>query len=178
MVKLVSFVVFIAAFIWTWYLFHSPAKINLETHAGIQSKFMQLIEESVKKSRPESSDFEILKMYTQKIDDNQISAHFSYKYTDKIDQPAGETADAAGESEKTSQVMSGEALLSRGVSENPQSDVWVVTSVKTGNPSIEFQQGLVVIPEGPADAASADTSAAPAANETPAAPATPATSTH
>ena len=147
MIKLVSFVVFIAAFIWTWFLFNSQTKINMQTHAGIQSKFMVLIEESIKTSKPGSSNFEILNIYTQKIDDNQISAHFSYKFTDKLE-----------DAEEASQTMSGEAVLQRGLSENPENDTWVVKSVKTGSSNVEFQQGLVVNPEGAAETLSGDNS--------------------
>lgn len=150
MIKLVSFFVFLAAFIWSWFLFHTPPKISLQTHAGIQSKFMQLIEDSVKRTRPDSSGFEIMNMYTQKVNDNQISAHFSYKFTDKLE-----------EAETANQMMTGEAVLTRGLSEDTEKELWVVSSVKTGDTSIEFQQGLVIIPEGPTDAGSTDNPSAP-----------------
>ena len=107
MIKLVSFIVFIAAFVWTWFLLNSHDKISMATHAGIQSKFMILIEESVKAAKPNSSDFEILNIYTEKIDDNQISAHFSYKYMDQLQ-----------DQEKVSQSLAGEAVLYRSLSEN------------------------------------------------------------
>lgn len=149
MIKLVSFVVFIAAFVWTWFLFNSQNKISLATHAGIQSKFMILIEESVKAARPNSSGFEILNIYTETIDDNQVSTHFSYKYTDQ-------TEDA----EKVSQKISGEAILYRSLSENQDDDKWIIKSIKTDNPSIEFQQGLIVSAEDAATTASADATAA------------------
>lgn len=136
MIKLVSFIVFIAAFVWTWFLFNSHDKISMATHAGIQSKFMILIEESVKAAKPNSSNFEILNIYTEKIDDNQISAHFSYKYMDQLQ-----------DKEKVSQTLTGEAVLYRGLSENPKNDKWIIKSIKTDNSNIEFQQGLTISPE-------------------------------
>lgn len=154
MLKLVSFFIFLAALIWSWFLFHTPPKISLQTHAGIQSKFMQLIEDSVKRTRPDSSGFEIMNMYTQKVNDNQVSAHFSYKFTDKLE-----------ESETADQVMSGEAVLTRGLSEDPEKELWVVSSVKTGSTNIEFQQGLIINPEGPAEAVSADTAGTESTDE-------------
>lgn len=145
MIKLGSFIVFIAAFVWTWSLFNSHSKISLATHAGIQSKFMMLIENSVKAAKPTSSNFEITNISTEKIDDNQVSAHFSYKYDD-----------LSADNEKVSQLMSGEALLYRSPSENQNDDKWVVKSIKTDNPSIEFQQGMIVNPGNNSDAASND----------------------
>ncbi|MEQ1722943.1 MAG: hypothetical protein ABL930_07180 [Pseudobdellovibrio sp.] len=143
MTKLISFVVFIAAFVSTWFLFNSESKISLATHAGIQSKFITLIEETVKAAKPNSSNFEILNIYTEKIDDNQIGAHFSYKYTDQLE-----------DKEKVNQVMSGVAVLYRGLSENPQDDKWIVKSIKTDQATLEFQQGIVVNSEASVAASS------------------------
>lgn len=145
MTKLISFVVFIAAFVWTWFLFNSQSKISLATHAGIQSKFITLIEETVKKAKPNSSNFEILNISTEKIDDNQISAHFSYKYTDEMT-----------DKETVEQVLSGDALLYRGLSEDPKIDNWIVKSIKTDKSVIEFQQGMVINSEISTSSASAD----------------------
>jgi hypothetical protein len=136
MTKLISFVVFIAAFVSTWFLFHSSSRVSLATHAGIQSKFITLIEETVKAAKPNSSDFEILNIYTEKIDDNQIGVHFSYKYTDQLE-----------DKEKINQIMSGDAILYRGLSENTENDKWVVKSIKTDKANLEFQQSVVVNPE-------------------------------
>lgn len=155
MIKLASFFVFLGAFVWSWFLFNSTPKINLQTHAGIQSKFVTLIEESVKKSRPLSKDFEVLNIYTQKIDDNQISAHFSYQYLDVL------------ENEETSkQVVKGEAVLHRSPSENPENELWVVKSVRTGSPNIEFQEGLIVNPEAAAVPETTEPSVTPTTEET------------
>ena len=154
MIKLGSFIVFIAAFVWTWSLFNSHSKISLATHAGIQSKFMMLIEESVKTAKPKSSNFEITNISTEKIDDNQVSAHFSYKYDDMIQ-----------DNEKVSQVMTGEALLYRALSENQNDDKWIVKSIKTDNPSIEFQQGMIVNPGNTSDSTVNEKSALPPPEE-------------
>lgn len=97
---------------------------------------MILIEERVKASKPNSSNFEIIKIYTENIDDNQVSAHFSYKFTEEL-----------LDKSKVNQTMSGEAVLYRGLSENQKDDKWVIKSIKTDNPKIEFQQGVVVTPE-------------------------------
>jgi hypothetical protein len=74
-----------------------------------------------------------LNIYTEKIDDNQIGAHFSYKYTDQLE-----------DKEKVEQVMSGDAILYRGLSENNQDEKWIVKSIKTDKATLEFQQGMMV----------------------------------
>ena len=140
MIKLLSFVMFVVALSWTWFLFNSKNSIGVDIHAGIQSKLAILIEETIKKNKPNSSDFQILQIYTEKIDDNRISAKFSFKYSDKLE-----------EDEKTTQTLTGEAILNKGLSENPDVQKWIVQSVKTSSTGLEFKEGLVISSDGKSD---------------------------
>ncbi len=141
MVKLLSFVLFVAAFIWTWFLFNSKSAVGIDVHAGIQSKLAILIEDTIKKNRPNSSHFQLIKIYTEKIDDTKMSAKFSFKYDDILE-----------DQETTSQTMTGEAILSRGLSEDPQVQKWVVQSVKSNSSNLEFKEGLVISSDGKSEA--------------------------
>ena len=140
MIKLLSFVMFVAALAWTWFLFNSKNSIGVDIHAGIQSKLAILIEDTIKKNKPNSSDFQLLQIYTEKLDDNRISAKFSFKYSDKLE-----------EDEKTTQTLSGEAILNKGLSENPEVQKWIVQSVKTSSTNLEFKEGLVISSDGRTD---------------------------
>lgn len=133
MIRLLSFFVFAAAFLWTWFLFNSRDSIGIDIHAGIQSKLSVLIEETIKKSKPQSTSFQLLKISTEKIDDNRISARFTFQYDDPLN-----------ETEVTTQTLSGEALLNKGLSENPEVQKWIVQSVKTNSTGLEFREGLVI----------------------------------
>lgn len=154
MIKIVSFIAFMVAFVWTWFSFNSDEKISQATHASIQSKLMLLIEQAVKTSKPNSKNFEILNIYTEKIDDNQVSAHFSYKFIDQIEN-----------NEPVIQTMKGEAVLYRGLSENPDENKWIAKSITTNNTVIEFQEALLVNPEAAAIILSGDTTNTPSAPE-------------
>ena len=133
MVKLVSFFLFLVAFVWTWFLFHSTNKLNVAIHAGLQSKLAIMIEESIKKARPNSFNFKVLSLYTAKIDDNKINAHFSYKYSENLEN-----------NETTETKINGQVTLNRTLSENPDDQKWVVQNVQTSNSSIEFEEGLII----------------------------------
>jgi len=137
MVRVLSFFMFVAAFLWTWYLFNSSNSIGVDIHAGIQSKLGVMIEETIKKNKPNSSGFQLLKIYTEKLDDNRISAKFAFQYDDKLE------AD-----EKTTQILQGEAILSKGLSENPEVQKWIIQSVKTNATNLEFREGLVISSDG------------------------------
>lgn len=133
MVKLVSFAVFLGAFIWTWFLFNSESKIDVATHAALQSKLAIMIEDTIKAAKPNAVRFQMHSLYTKTLDDNKISAHFSYSYTENL-----------VEKEKANQTVTGEAVLNRSPSENAADQKWVVQSVKTDSSIIEFQEGSVI----------------------------------
>lgn len=135
MTKLVSFVVFTAGFIWTWFLFHSSPIISIDVHAGLQSRLTDLIAETIQKARPQSYNFKMLGLSTETIDENKISARFSYSYFDQ-----------AEDRERTRQTVTGEAVLNRAATESEDEQKWVIQSVKTNQSEIEFQQGLVIGP--------------------------------
>lgn len=146
MVKLLSFVLFVVAFIWSWSLFNTKDSVGIDVHAGIQSKLAILIEDTIKKNKPNSSNFQLITIYTEKVNDNKMSAKFSFKYDDKLE-----------ERESTSQVMNGEAILTRGLSEDPSVQKWVVQSVKSNASSLEFREGLVITSDGNEMPSSIDT---------------------
>lgn len=136
MMKLVSVLIFIGAFVWTWSLLTTKSTVGIDVHAGIQSKLAILIEETIKNKRPNSSNFEVNKIYTEKIDDNKIKAHFSYKFMDTLE-----------DNEKSEQTITGQAILNRSLSEDPNIQKWIIQSVKTDSNSIEFKEGLVISSE-------------------------------
>jgi len=140
MIKIVSLFVFIAAFFWTWCLFTSPNKMGIEIHAGIQSQLTQLIEDTLKAKKPYVSNFKLLKMYTEKIDDQKIKAVFSYSF-DEVESES----DTAGQ---TSQTISGEATLAKGLSETKGLQKWNIQTVKSDNQNLIFKDGSTVKADG------------------------------
>ncbi len=145
MVKIISLVILLVGLVWSWSMFNSPSKMNTQIHAEIQSKLAILIEDTIKNKKPNSSDFEMNQMYTSAINENLVSAHFSYKFKDKMD--AG-----TPEAEGIEQSISGYALLAKTPSENADLQKWVVQSIKTNQESVSFDEGLVVTADGNASA--------------------------
>lgn len=147
---MVSLIVLIAGLIWSWSLFNTTTKMNTQVHAEIQSKLALLIEDTIKNKKPHSSDFEMSQLYTSTINENLVSAHFSYKFKDILD------SDSTTE-EAVEQNISGFALLAKTPSENPDLQKWVIQSIKTNQESVSFSEGLVV---------TADTLSTPEKSET------------
>lgn len=163
MIKFLSLVVFLVGFIWTWSLFNSEPKISYGVHAGLQSKLTIMIEETLKKARPNIYAFAMENLTTETLDENKISAKFRYSYME-----SGE------EKERTHQTVHGEAILNRTAGENTADQKWIVQNVRTDQSQIEFQEGIV-IGSGPETAAApavennapATTEAAPAPTAAP-----------
>lgn len=151
MIKIFSFVLFVSAFIWTWGLFNSPSQMGTDIHAGIQSKLTILIEESVKAKIPAMANFRLNKMYTEKLEDNKVKAHFSYQYD---------------EADATTQTISGEAVLTKALSEDPNVQKWVLQSVNAGSQALEFKEGTTISSDG--TTSTEETPAAPSTETTPA----------
>ncbi len=142
MTKIISVILFAFALTWTWFAFHSKSEMGIDVHAGIQSKLAQIIEDTIKKKRESSSDFKLIRMYTQQVDNGKVSAQFSYEYVDKL------SSSDVSEAEGIKQKISGTAILSKTVSEDPSIQKWVIVSIKTGVDSLDFEKGLVITSDG------------------------------
>lgn len=137
MIKLFSFIIFIIAFVWSWTLFNQKNSIGVDVHAGIQIKLARLIEETIKSKKPNSSAYELLSISTEKMDDHRINAKFSFKYDEKLN-----------DNDKTTQILTGDAILNKGLSENPEIQKWIIQNIKTNSAQLEFQEGLVITSDG------------------------------
>lgn len=142
MIKIVSLIFFVVTFVWTWVMLNSKSVVGVDIHAGIQSKLAIMIEETIKAKKPSSSNFQLLKMYTQRIDDNKVSAHFSYKFDETTELSTNSHADT---SERR---ISGTAILTKSLSEDPAVQKWIIQSVKTGTESFDFKEGVTITSDG------------------------------
>lgn len=158
MFKIISLIILLVGLVWSWSMFNSPSKMNTQIHAEIQSKLALLIEDTIKNKKPNSSEFEMNQMYTSAINENLVSAHFSYKFKDKMDE-------GTPEAEGVEQSISGYALLAKTPSENPDLQKWVVQSIKTNQESVSFDDGLVVTADGTAPAETENKTETPAPTE-------------
>lgn len=136
MKKIISLLVFTAALIWTWNLVNSSPAIGFETHSGIQQKLATLIQETIQKKKPEAHDFQIMRLWTESMNDNKIRAVFAYKFLE-------------GTTDSAEQTLEGEAILHREASEDPKQDRWTLQSVKTTRDSVIFAEGSQVNPATP-----------------------------
>lgn len=142
MIKIFSLGLFVALFIWTWFMFNSPSTMGVDIHAGIQSKLTIMIEDSIKAKKPSMTNFKLNKMYTEKLDAQKVKAYFSYQFDDVTADPNDSQNEAA------TQNISGEAILTKALSEDPLVQKWIIQSVKTDQESLEFKEGATITSDG------------------------------
>lgn len=129
MKKVISLVVFVILLAWTWSLIHSDPTISFETHSIIQQKLAEIIQASVQKHRPAAKDFNLVRLWTESISPEKISAHFTYQFKE-------------GENETSAQeTITGEAFLKKTTSEESNQENWKVEKVQTSANQIVFQEG-------------------------------------
>ena len=129
MKKVISLVVFVILLTWTWNLIHSDPAVTFETHSIIQQKLAEIIQASVQKHRPNAKDFNLVRLWTETLTPEKISAHFTYQFKE-------------GNAEKASQeTISGEAFLKKTTTEDQAQENWKVEKVQTSSNQIVFQEG-------------------------------------
>lgn len=131
--KYLGVIAFVAALTWTWNIIHLDSPVSFETHSGIQEKLAGLIQETIKAKRPNASEIQIDKIWTELLTPGKVKAFFVYTFKDS-------------ESGGTSTTIKGEGLLERQDEDGSGLDHWVLTKVKTTNDSVSFDEGLVVTP--------------------------------
>lgn len=149
--KYLSVLIFTGALIWSWNQIHGTPKISFETHAGIQEKLMELIVQTIKNKKPEATNVQIEKIWTEILEPNRVNAHFAYSYVEN-----------SGEGVVTSKIT-GQGQLERQPDDGSGLDHWVLSQVKTSSDAIVFEDGLIVTPDG-----QGSTESAPEKTESPA----------
>ncbi len=132
MKKVISLAVFLILLTWTWSLIHSEATVSFETHSIIQQKLAEIIQLSVQKHRPNAKEFSLIRLWTETLSTDKISAHFTYRFAE------GETAQISNET------ISGKAFLKKTTNEDQSQENWLIEKVQTSNSQIVFQEGDLI----------------------------------
>lgn len=138
MKKIISLVVFLILLTWTWSMIHSDPTVSFETHSIIQQKLAEIIQLSVQKHRPQAKEFNLVRLWTETLTPDKISAHFTYRFKE---------GDAENASQET---ISGEALLKKTTTAEQAQENWKVEQVQTSTNQIVFQEGESIDSETPA----------------------------
>ncbi|MNJ91323.1 hypothetical protein D3C87_89740 [compost metagenome] len=136
MKKIVSLVIFIAALVWTWNVVHVAPAVGFETHSGIQVKLAELIQTTLATKKPQAKDLSIMRLWTETLSDNKVRAVFAYKFVEPTE-----------EGESLEQIIEGEAILHRELSEDANVDKWTLQSVRTTNDIVVFSEGSIITPD-------------------------------
>lgn len=133
--KYLSVLAFLLLLAWTWNVIHTEPAISFETHAGIQEKLAQVIQQTIVNKKPNATGVRIQRLWTEPQGADAVQAHFIYTFQEP---------DANGKS-ITSQIT-GHGLLQKQTDDGSGLDRWSLKEVKTTGDSITFEDGLLVTP--------------------------------
>lgn len=164
--KYISTLIFAVALAYTWNLAQQEQPISFQTHAALQLKLGDVIQQSVREIKPSATAIEIINITTQPISDEKIKAYFSYRFQE----PDAETG------EVMIQQINGEAILHRTKQFDNSQDLWTMDNVQTNTGAMEFKSGIVITPGSEQDDMPSGEEVAPENNANPAAPIEPSAS--
>jgi hypothetical protein len=135
MMKFISLFVFVGALWWTWHLTYSEPAVRFDTHASLQTEVQSIIMDYVNKHRPQATEIQFRKVWTETLNPNKVKVTFEYAFNDVVE-----------ESETTEQVFQGFAILNRVPAEGSTSEeeTWSLDEVSADNTSIIFKKGAEV----------------------------------
>lgn len=148
--KFLGSLFFIVLISFTWRLIHSVPSIPYAVHAELQNQIATLMQKELETKKPMAQDFAINQMWTEKISDNKVKAVFAFSYLEN-------TEDATNLSRNTTE---GEAILERKPSISSEKQTWTISSLKTSQDKIEFQNALEIT-AGESDSAQDSTQTEP-----------------
>ena len=118
----------------TWGMANKVPVVSIETHKLIQSELKDIIYQVLIQYRPLATDLRFQTIWTEKLSDNQLKAHFTYSFNDSDEQ----------DGESVEQTQEGEVTLNR----ISQDQGWSLDEVVVSRQVLQFKKGIVITPSG------------------------------
>lgn len=136
--KILSLFFFTVLLVWSWNVSTRVPPVDFATHASIQSKLMEFIQNYIQQKKPNITDYKIQKIWTETVNETEVKATFRHSFS--------ETADGV----KTTSEIESQMILKRVddvVNEQGESlENWQIVSSKTTSDAIQFEDGLTITP--------------------------------
>lgn len=139
--KYLSVLFFSLLLAWTWNVINTEQAISFETHAGIQEKLAQTIQQAVLNKKPNATHFEIVKIWTEPRGADKVVAHYVYRFQE-----------ADSEGKPSNSTIAGNVVLEHQTDDGSGMDRWRPVDTKVTSDSIVFDEPLVVTPGGEPEA--------------------------
>mgnify|MGYP001602351128 CR=1 FL=1 len=78
--KYLSIVFFLVLMKFTWVLAYKSPAISIETHQLIQTELKDIVYQVLTKYRPLATNLQFQSIWTERISDTQVKAHFTYSF--------------------------------------------------------------------------------------------------
>jgi len=133
MIKFVALFVFLAALWLTWNLTYTENPVQFETHASLQLQVENIISSFISKHRPNATNVQFHKVWTETLNPQKIKVSFDYSFVDPVDN-----------AESTEQRFQGFAVLNKSSEGDGQQERWSLDEVMADTQTIIFKNGTQV----------------------------------
>ena len=117
----------------SWNVSQQIDEVSEETHLNLQEDLRTIITEYIQESLPNSKNLKFERLWTEKVDANQVKATFTYSFDDP------------GEDIAPARVMiDGYAVLNRKLQQNDEYEVWNFNELYILNNHIQFEEGEAI----------------------------------
>ncbi len=131
--KYLNLIILFAFVYWSWGVAKTPASISEETHLSLQQDLKTIISNYISENLPNSKNLKFERLWTERVNENQIKATFNYSFDDP-----GEDIAAARI------IIDGYAVLNRKGQDNPEYEVWNFDELFILNNHIQFEEGEAI----------------------------------
>jgi len=134
--KILSLFFFTILLVWSWNVATRTPPVDFATHASIQNKLMEFIQNYIQQKKPNITDYKIQKIWTETVNDKEVKATFRHSFSEVID-------GVKSVSEVESQMVL--KRVEDAVNEQGESvENWQIVKSKTTSDAIQFEDGLII----------------------------------
>jgi hypothetical protein len=134
--KILSLFFFTVLLIWSWNVSTRTPAVDFATHASIQNKLIEFIQNYIQQKKPNITDYKIQKIWTETVNEKEVKATFRHSFSEVVD------------GEKSTSEVESQMVLRRVedvVNEQGESlENWQIVHSKTTSDAIQFEDGLII----------------------------------
>lgn len=121
----------------TWGMAHKNSPVSVAVHQQIHNEVREIVYQALTQYRPSATNLRFQSIWTERMSDNQIKAHFTYSFTDEEENEG-----------IVDQIQDGQVVLNR--ISLPDGDkegtAWSLDEVMVSRQVIHFKKDVVITP--------------------------------
>ncbi|MDZ4660325.1 MAG: hypothetical protein SGJ18_01765 [Pseudomonadota bacterium] len=146
--KYLSIIFFLVLMKFTWGMAYKAPVVSIETHKLIQTELKDIIYQVLVQYRPTATNLKFQTIWTERLSDHQLKAHFTYSFVDSDDQD-GESVEQTQDGEVILNQIppsDGDQMDQNGQKSQKSQKSWSLDEVTVLRQALHFKKGIVISP--------------------------------